>query len=170
MGRYIRYADIKDARLLGWIHSESCRETYKDIIPDNVLRKISPKQRGVYFYRALLYKTQEIAIIHEDEKPAGFIALRRRGYKGLGDEKKQMQIYRIYFLPSFWHRGLGTELINWSLEELKKRGYKKVNLWVFKDNINARKCYEKLGFKQDGAIIRMNYGKSIYLCRYVKAI
>jgi ribosomal protein S18 acetylase RimI-like enzyme len=170
VGSYIRYAGIKDAGIIGFIHSESCKQTYKGIIPDYVLQRITPKQRAGYFYRALLTRTQEIAIMYKDGKPAGFIALRKRGFKELGDVDKQMQIYRIYFLPGFWHKGFGTELLNWSFDELKKRGYEKVNLWVFKDNLNARRCYEKLGFNHDGAIIRSSYGRNIYLIRYFKDI
>lgn len=170
MGNYIRLAGVKDARIIGYIHSESCRQAYKGIIPKCLLQRITPNQRARYFYRALVTKTQEIAIMYQDDKPAGFMALRKRGYKELGNIDKQMQIYRIYFLPCFWHKGLGTELLNWALNLLKKRGIEKVHLWVFKDNINARKCYEKLGFKHDGAIIRSDYGKSVYLYRYVKDI
>lgn len=170
MGNYIRLAEVKDAGIIGYIHSESCKQTYKGIIPDYLLQRITPNQRAIYFYRAILTKSQEIAIMYHDDKPAGFIALRRRGYREIGDIDKQMQIYRIYFLPCYWRKGLGTELLNWAFEVLKKREIKKVHLWVFKDNINARKCYEKLGFKHDGAIIRSNYGKNIYLYRYVKDI
>lgn len=73
-------------------------------------------------------------------------------------------------MPEYWNNGIGSELINWGLNELKKRNYDKVTLWVLEENINARKFYEKVGFKHDGTVKEITIGKKLNECRYEKTI
>ncbi len=73
----------------------------------------------------------------------------------------------IYLLQKFWGKGLGFLLTNWGIRELSKRGYKKVSLWVLEENANARKFYEKMGFRQDGAEKEITLGKKLTKFRYV---
>lgn len=80
------------------------------------------------------------------------------------------EVWGLYLMPEYWSKGIGTELINWGLNELKKRNYDKVTLWVLEDNLKARIFYEKIGFKHDGTIKEINIGKILNECRYVKVI
>ncbi|EQB86230.1 hypothetical protein J2Z44_002418 [Clostridium punense] len=41
----IRYANIKDARTLGEIHSKSWKVAYKGIVPDEILKNITVEKR-----------------------------------------------------------------------------------------------------------------------------
>jgi len=61
-------------------------------------------------------------------------------------------------------------LINFGEKELKSRSFEKNSLWVLEENINARKFYEKLGFKHDGAVKKLNIGKELNEYRYIKNI
>jgi ribosomal protein S18 acetylase RimI-like enzyme len=170
VGSYIRYADVKDSKTLGYIHAESCKVAYKDIYPKSLLEKTTTEAWKGYFYKVLSKKHQEIVLIFKDNEPAGFMSMRICREKFFTKNKKVMQIHRIYLLPSYWHQGLGTELINWGEQELKKRKYNKIILWVYENNKNARKFYEKLGFKFDGAKRSISSNKKLIICRYVKAI
>ena len=60
--------------------------------------------------------------------------------------------------------------MNWGLNELKNRNYKRVILWVFEENLNARKFYEKMGFKHDGTKKEITIGKKLMELRYEKVI
>ena len=53
---------------------------------------------------------------------------------------------------------------------MKNRGYKKVTLWVLEENFNARKFYEKMGFKHDGTKKEITIGKKLMELRYEKVI
>lgn len=41
----------------------------------------------------------------------------------------------------------GTKLLKRILKDIKQAGYKKMMLWIFEDNLKARKFYEANGFK-----------------------
>lgn len=160
----IRYADEKDAKTLGKIHATSWKIAYKGIIPDRILDNITEDKREKYFQKALLAKLEEDAIIYEDNEATGFITLGKCRDKD--KPETYGEVWGIYLAPQFWHAGMGTKLINWGLEELRKRGYKKATLWVLEDNVSAIRFYEKMGFKHDGTVRKIKIGKEINECRY----
>jgi ribosomal protein S18 acetylase RimI-like enzyme len=166
--RTISYAKIEDARILGEIHSQSWKVTYKGIVPNEILDNITIEKREKYFEKALEQGWEEDVIIFEDGIAAGLICIGK-----CRDEDKDHdygEIWGIYLLPQFWNMGIGTELINWGINELGSRGYKKVSLWVLEENFNARRFYEKIGFKHDGTVKEINIGKNLNEYRYVKIV
>lgn len=164
----IRYADISDAKILGEIHSKSWKVAYRGVVPNEILENITVEKRQKYFEKALTSRWEEDAIIFKDNKAAGFICIGR-----CRDTDKSYicgEIWGIYLLPEYWKMGIGTELINWGLNELKERNYSKVTLWVLEENINARKFYEKIGFKHDGTVKEITIGRNLNEYRYEKII
>lgn len=164
----IRYADISDAKTLGEIHSRSWKVTYKGIVPNEILESFTIEKRQKYFEKALMDKREEDAIAFKDNEAVGLICIGKCRDKDKPDVYGE--IWGIYLLPEYWNMGIGSELINWGLIELKKRHYSKVTLWVLEENINARKFYEKIGFKHDGTIKEITIGKKLNEYRYEKSI
>jgi RimJ/RimL family protein N-acetyltransferase len=164
----IRYANINDAKVLGEIHSLSWKATYKGIVPDEVLSSITSEKRQRYFEKALTEGWEEDAIIFKDNKAVGLICIGK--CRDMDKEDYCGEIWGIYLLPEYWNKGIGYELINWGLDELKKRNYKKVTLWVLEENLNARRFYEKIGFQHDGAAKEITIGKALKEYRYEKVV
>lgn len=164
----IRYANIVDAKTLGEIHSKSWKVAYKGIVPDEILKNITVEKRQAYFEKALTEKWEEDAIIFKDNDAVGLICIGK--CRDADKTDTCGEIWGIYLLPEYWNMGIGSELINWGINELKKRNYSKVILWVLEENINARKFYEKVGFKHDGAIKEITIGKKLIEHRYEKII
>jgi len=160
----IRYAHNSDAKVLGEIHARSWKVAYKNIVPDSILDNISADNRQKFFEKALLEKFEEDALIYVDNKAVGLMAI------GKCRDKDQDitcgEIWGIYLLPEYWNKGIGTYFINWGLNELKSRNYRKVTLWVLEENLNARKFYENIGFRHDGTVQEIVIGKKLYEYRY----
>lgn len=57
------------------------------------------------------------------------------------------EIVAIHSLPESWGTGLGHAML---VEALKQIGDQPVFLWAFKENLRARRFYEKHGFRWDG--------------------
>lgn len=164
----IRYANVDDAKTLGEIHSSSWKAAYKGIIPEKVLDNITAKKREKYFKKALSEALEEDAIIFEGNKPAGFICIGK-----CRDKDKDVfygEICGLYLLPNYWHKSLGSKLINWGLAELEKRNYTKDTLWVLEENLSAIRFYEKIGFKFDGTVNEIDIGKKLNEVRYEKKL
>lgn len=164
----IRYADITDAEIMGEIHSRSWKAAYKNIVPDSILNKISAENRQKYFEKVLSERIEENVLIYADDKAVGLMCIGkcRDIDQGIGCG----EIWGIYLLPEYWNRGIGTYLINWGLNELKNRKFRKVTLWVLEENLNARTFYEKMGFRHDGTIKEIFLGKKLKEYRYEKTI
>jgi GNAT superfamily N-acetyltransferase len=63
------------------------------------------------------------------------------------------EIVAIYLLPAQWGRGLGRELMDASLAELRGWGFTSALLWVLEGNVRARRFYESGGWQTDGAVV-----------------
>lgn len=164
----IRYADISDSRILGQIHSQSWKVAYKGIVPDEILNNITTEKRQKYFEKALTEGWEEDAIIYRDKKAVGLICIGK--CRDTDIEGSYGEIWGIYLLPEYFSMGIGSKLINWGLDELRKRNYAKVTLCVLQNNSNARMFYEKIGFEHDGTVKEITIGKTLNEYRYVKAI
>lgn len=160
----IRYADITDAKTLGEIHALSWKEAYKGIIGAEILEAITPERREVYFRRALTEGWEEDGLICRDGKPAGLISMGKSR-----DEDCKMnfgEIRGLYLHPLYWEMGLGRELMEWGMKELKSRGYSGISLWVLEGNLRARGFYEKMGFRYDGTVKEITIGRPLRELRY----
>jgi len=72
----------------------------------------------------------------------GYSFLRLFGYK--------IPSFGVIIKNDFTDKGYGTILSKWTIDKAKELGYKKVILKTYKENISAKKVYEKLGFKITG--------------------
>jgi len=161
-------ADVNDARILGEIHSSSWKKAYRGIVPDEILDNISVEKSQKYFEKALSEGREEDYLVFAGDKAVGLMCIGK-----CRDEDKDDtygEIWTIYLLPEYWNKGIGSYFINWGLNELKNRNYKRVTLWVFEENLNARKFYEKMGFKYDGTKKEITIGKKLMELRYEKEI
>ncbi len=166
MGSFIRYANINDSDVLADIHSQTLIASFKGIIPDDFLyENFSFERRRNGLYRELLKGHPETAIMYLDSRPVGMLTFGESRYS----EKEELliEIWRIYILPSYWRKGIGTELMNWGINEIRSKGFKKAELWVLEDNKRARLFYEKYGFKHDGKVRIINSGKDLNEYRYI---
>jgi ribosomal protein S18 acetylase RimI-like enzyme len=165
MVNHVRYANINDSMVLGSIHSQSFKQAYKDIIPNAILENFTAEKREKYIQKSIIDGTEEYILILKDNEPSGFMCIGKCRDEDL--DSSFGEVWGIYLLPLFWNQGLGMELVNWGIQELRQRGFEKISLWVLEENINARRFYEKLGFIHDGAVKEISIGKSLNEYRYI---
>ncbi len=121
------------------IYESSWKYAYKDIIPQNYLDSISTGQWADSIGKIGM---NSLVLIEYGKiiGTASFCKSRWEKYSEYGE------IVSIYFLPDYIGKGYGRLLLDKCIEELKRRGFSKVLLWVLEDNSRARKFYEKNGF------------------------
>lgn len=164
----IRYAEINDAKVLGKIHSESWKIAYKGIVPDSVLDNITADKRERYFEKALSENLEEDTLIFVDNKAVGLMTIGK--CRDNDRDNTYGEIWGIYLLPEYWNMGIGSHYINWGINELKNRNFKKITLWVLEDSLNSRRFYERMGFRHDGTVKEIDIGKKLNEFRYEKVI
>ena len=60
------------------------------------------------------------------------------------------EVARVAVLPEAQNKGLGRIMMQYAMDELKRRGYKGIHILVNKHNIKAIRCYEVFGFNTVG--------------------
>lgn len=162
----VRKAEIEDCRDLGRIHSESWKAAYKGIIPDSFLDKITAESREKRFLEAMSNGLERNYVAFCENRIAGFICIGKCRDDDLDDTFGE--IWGIYLHPAYWRQGIGTSLMAFGLDCLKNEGFKRVSLWVLEKNENARRFYEKFGFRYDGTRKELDFDGIVYEIRYVR--
>lgn len=138
----VRYARVGDIPRIAEIIVFGKRVAYRHIFRDdnvsfNEIQVVS--MAGEYL--ASPHKLDNM-LVYDD----GII----RGVVNHMDHGEEIELCDFYVDPFFKGKGYGKELIRFFMEEARKKGKKKVFLWVLKDNLPARRFYERNGFKASG--------------------
>jgi GNAT superfamily N-acetyltransferase len=126
-----------DARLIAAISQSSWRERYRGIAPARVLGRETP-HRLAGWARGLVAGRRAVAWLASIQgKAVGFMALRRRA-------GSRLEVYQLFVVPGFQGIGVGRTLLQHALIEACRRG-RRVELWVLRDNAEARRWYAVRG-------------------------
>lgn len=123
------------------IKERPCRESDFKFFA-NLIEKTLRKYVEVYFpfnrehIKEGFYKGfKEVVVLMKGKRRVGIYQLKKHG-------KNTLEITRIFFIPSYHRKGIGT----WYMKHFETLGYKKLILQVW-DNNPARFLYKKLGYK-----------------------
>jgi GNAT superfamily N-acetyltransferase len=164
----IRVATIDDAKDIARVQVESWHETYRGLMPDEVIDGLTVEVREREWNRALT-----------DPEPqrAAFVALHDTevvGMAGTGptrdddlDAARVGEVRAIYVTPDHWGHGHGRRLIIESLAWLADAGFTEAMLWVLDANRSGRSFYERGGWEHDGVVrIDEGFGAPLRELRY----
>lgn len=135
---------VNDSKSVAEIHTQSWQSAYKGIIPQEFLDAIDVKKREENWARGIIKDPGLIRLVAKDDNGSiiGFLC-------GLHNRDKNPKIdgelWAIYVYPEQTKRGVGKLLFNSFVNELRKRSFSKMNVWVLEKNSIARIFYEKMG-------------------------
>jgi ribosomal protein S18 acetylase RimI-like enzyme len=128
-------------------------------MPDEFLDGLGAEKR-THMWRELTQNPDKIVFVAKDSE--GNIV----GFSALGPsrdpdtEPNTAEVSAIYVHPEKWQKGIGRALLSTSLDEVRKRDFDQVTLWVLEANQRARLFYESFGFTPDGAMKDDDHWKS----------
>lgn len=158
----IRKAEIKDASRLAEILIFAKRTAYRQIFNnDNVsFNKMQVLDLALDFRD----KKSELddLYVYDDGIVKGLI---KWGNSDKKDIENSIEIFELYIDTFFQGQGIGSILIKDCIEYAKEHNVRKIFLWVLEKNYNARKVYEKFGFKADD-VTKFEDGTTELLLRY----
>jgi GNAT superfamily N-acetyltransferase len=140
---HIRTAHVNDAAAIAKVHVESWRTTYKGIVPDDFLARLSYKQRE-QLWRQILTDSDSPSFVYvadESETVIGFVS---GGPERSGDPVYTGELYALYLLARYQGQGIGRQLVITLVNRLLQDGMTALLLWVLAEN-PARQFYERLG-------------------------
>ena len=138
----IRVATRADIPGLARVHVQSWLETYSGLVPQEILDAITLESRVLQWERTF-DQPYGIFVALEDDVVVGFASC------GAAQDFLQAdgELYTLYLLNAFQHRGLGRALWNAVLEFGQARNWESMVVWVLESNILAQGFYKHSGCK-----------------------
>jgi GNAT superfamily N-acetyltransferase len=155
-GPRIRLATPGDAEALGTIEAASYLATYRGIMPDSVLARVSP-ERLIERVRPRLAAAADAApdeprrlwIIESEGAVRGYATTEPATDQFLPPPSGAGELESLYLHPDAIGHGLGRVLLQHAVDDLVARGYDPLVLWAFERNERARRFYERAGWILD---------------------
>lgn len=140
----VRKAVTSDAEGIAKVHVDTWRTTYQGIVPDAYLSNLSYDKRRSRWDKILLHpESQDATYVAEDDSKIvlGWVSC---GLDRDNDPVYKGEVYGLYVLQKMQRRGIGRQLMLAAVQDLKRRGFNSMILWVLADN-PSKHFYEKLG-------------------------
>jgi ribosomal protein S18 acetylase RimI-like enzyme len=116
------------------------------MVPDEMLASLSVERRAESWQRILDDPTKahdtRVTVAELDHALVGFGAWSSQRTASLAAAGYDGEIGSIYVLKAYQRRGIGKALFCAMTDDLLRRGYRGVALWVLRDNVRARGFYE----------------------------
>ena len=150
----IRNAAFEDMKQLGHIMSVSFHTAFSQFVTQQTLDACAKEDSCIALLEGIFREGKVHFLLGDD---CGMLAWQW--------VDNSAEIIAIHTLPESWGTGLGQALLT---EAMNQIGQKPVFLWAFKENIRARRFYEKHGFRWDGAERVIEFDGALEV-RYLKS-
>jgi ribosomal protein S18 acetylase RimI-like enzyme len=138
-----------DAEALAQVHVTAWRETYRGLLPDGYLARMSADTHARRFAYALLKPGPDDVTLAAADR-WGLV-----GYAQGGPSRRrhpgEAEIATLYLVRSAQGRGLGRRLLVQTARALAERGAASLVISVLRENFAARAFYEHLGGQAEPA-------------------
>jgi len=140
----IREAKLTDATGIAKVHVDSWRTTYKNIISNEFLQKLSYEQRTNSWIQNINDQSNYVLVAENmEEEIVGFAVCGKRLSNQIDHSG---DLTSIYILEEYQGQGIGKQLIHQLFLQCKKLGFNRVFVEVLEDN-KTRYFYEYYGAK-----------------------
>lgn len=171
----IRVATPADSLDMAEIHARSWEAAYKDIIPIEYIKEKNATRPALY-KRIITVENTIHYVIQRDDKTVGIMCVAPPQedaddiLNGGGIDDSFYELHGIYLHPDYYRQGIGIQAMEFALDKVRNVGKENIILWVFAENVNAIKFYEKCGFVSDGATKTYKCGKDMVCIRMRRSI
>lgn len=163
---HIRPAQFSDLLAISKLRAESWRQTYRDIYSNEFLNHHVEKDRLDSWHSRLKFpgRNQYVTIAILDEIVVGFSCIFLDDHPVFGTLLDNLHVSK-----NFQNYNIGKRLMKNCMQLIVQKGStRKMYLWVYESNTNARAFYEKLNGKKFETIKKENADRTkARSCRYI---
>lgn len=151
-----------DAADLARVHVTAWRETYRGLLPDAYLDRMSLDEHARRFARALISGEELVLAAADRWGLVGYAA----GGPSRSWRENEAEVTRLYVLRSAQGKGLGRRLLSGAAKVLAANGARSLVISVLRDNLRARGFYEHLGGEPEPVRMERGPGGVVYEVSY----
>lgn len=144
----IRKVRPGDEKSLAFVQTESWKAAFVNILSSNILERYTDLNKSQEMYRSLIERNIGNGYILEIDGNAHCIAWWDKARDD--DFSSYAELICIHSLKDKWGQGYGKKMMDRLLDDISNQGYERVMLWVFSENLRARKFYKSFGFTFNG--------------------
>ena len=138
----VRLATPDDAAAIERVRTDTWRDAYRGLMPDEVLDRLGYDGSRRRELMARMRPEQFALVAEHDGEVVGFV---NAGPSRSADVAHPGEIYAIYVLPAHQGHGHGAALMRLGAREILARGWRGMIIWVLRDNSPSRLFYERMG-------------------------
>lgn len=147
----IRPATALDAPAIADVHRTSWQETYRGILPEDIIERHTISMDGVWMARLADPGATTTWVATEDNDVVGFILVEAMG----PDHPASLRVGALYLRPEVKRRGYGTALLEYAIGDVP--AYTEVAV----SNRGAMDFWNRLGFLQTTTTFNEAFGSEI---------
>ena len=163
----IRLASPCDSPDMAEVHMRSWEVAYKDIIPMDYIKEKNAT-RPALWQRIITEENTTQYVIQKGDKTIGIMCVAPPQDDDVGEDF--YELHGIYLHPDYYRQGIGSKVMDFAFDKARSLGKNIMTLWVFADNTNSIKFYEKCGFIADGKTKIINCSKEMLCIRMRRKI
>jgi ribosomal protein S18 acetylase RimI-like enzyme len=147
----IRFGTPEDAALIADMSRQTFYETFAS---ENSLENMEKFMRSQFSREALMKEVGAedtiFFLAFDDEKPVGYVKMREGDKQPELDDKRAIEIARIYAVTDSIGKGVGSALMQKCIDVAKERNKEVIWLGVWEKNQKAIDFYTRRGFEKFG--------------------
>jgi ribosomal protein S18 acetylase RimI-like enzyme len=163
----VRAAQAGDAAGIAAVHVASWKVAYRGYYPDHHLDALTMKRWLPGWKRRLEPGSDDTLVLVADSgnEITGFSVIEP------APAPDDFELSLLYVHPGHMRRGIGRSLLQQAEQEMRARGGATAILWVIDENARARRFYEAMGWRPDGAgKTEQVWDQDVHQVRYVKRL
>jgi ribosomal protein S18 acetylase RimI-like enzyme len=166
MNVQLRKATKNDASGIATVHVRSWQETYQGIINQDYLDSLKMEDRKLLWEKGLSESADTSPVFVTVNPEGEIVGFASFGKERSGHFKADGELYAIYILKEYQREKLGLRLLRAGLDDLLKKDYESMLVWVLADN-ESRKFYESLQPQKAGEEVVKIAGKEYIEVAYM---
>jgi GNAT superfamily N-acetyltransferase len=155
----IRLAALSDVDDIARLNVKAWQAAYRGHMPDAHLDQLDPSKRAAIWSKAIGQLTAVVLVATAGETLVGFCSLLPS--RDADASPVVGEISAIYVAPTVWRSGIGSSLIEGTIEAARERDFSDLTLWVLTSNTSARAFDETRGFEVDATLRLKNVRDSL---------
>lgn len=140
----IREAMPSDVEGIAYVHVESWKTTYRDLMPARVIAQRTIERRTAQWTTAFAMseRTWQLFVAEDETRVVGYAQF---GLTRSPELPFTHELFAIYSLQEVHGRGIGKRLVAAGTDWLLSQGASSMILWVLTGNIPAQRFYASIG-------------------------